>query len=64
MENAKKPKRLNTVNVRLDDATLEQLRAIALDENRTVSNLIDTMIKDALTTWPKRPSRPGAKGEG
>jgi hypothetical protein len=64
MENAKKPKRLNTVNVRLDDATLEQLRAIALDENRTVSNLIDTMIKDALTTWPKRSSRPGAKGEG
>ncbi len=48
METAKHPKRLHTVNVRLDDATLDQLRAVALAENRTVSNLIGTMIRDAL----------------
>lgn len=48
MSDTKHPKRLHTVNVRLDDATLEQLRVVALAENRTVSNLIGTFIRDCL----------------
>jgi hypothetical protein len=48
MPTARPPKRLHTTNVRLDDATLNALRAIALEENRTVSNLIGTIIRDWL----------------
>jgi hypothetical protein len=48
MPNTRPEKRLNTTNVRLSDATLDALRAVAAKENRTVSNLIDTIIKEWL----------------
>jgi hypothetical protein len=58
MATTKKPKRLNTVNVRLDDPTLDELREIAVDENRTVSNLIQTVLvkwlKERRDAQPKK----------
>jgi hypothetical protein len=48
MATARQPKKPNTTNVRLDDATLNALRSIALEENRTVSNLIGTIVRDWL----------------
>lgn len=44
MANTKSTKRINSVNVRMDDATLEKLRVIATQEKRTVSNLIDWIV--------------------
>jgi hypothetical protein len=49
MNAAKLPKKMITQNVRLDDATMGELRAIAVEENRTISNLISTIIRDWLT---------------
>ncbi len=48
METAKPRKKLQTVNVRLDDDMVNQLKKIAAQENRTVSNLIDTWLKECL----------------
>jgi hypothetical protein len=56
MNTTKQPKRLNTVNVRLDDLTLDELRAIAVEENRTVSNLIGTVLRNWLNE--RRAARP------
>ena len=49
MNAAKLPKKMITQNVRLDDATMGELRGIAVEENRTLSNLISTIIRDWLT---------------
>jgi hypothetical protein len=57
MANTKKTKRINSVNVRMDDATLAKLRAVAEREKRTVSNLIDKIVSDWLEEWErKRPA--------
>lgn len=45
MQSPRPEKRLHTTNVRLSDSTLDALRKIAAEENRTVSNLIDTIVK-------------------
>jgi hypothetical protein len=44
----KKPKRLHPVNVRLDDEMREELRAVAAEENRSMSNLIVTILREWL----------------
>ena len=54
MPTAKTPKRLNTTNVRFDDATLDALREIAAEENRTISNLIDTIVRNFLKERQKQ----------
>ena len=33
------------INVRIDPALLEQLRQLAKEQNRTVSNLVDTALR-------------------
>lgn len=48
MDTAKPRKKLQTVNVRMDDDVVERLKRIAAEENRTLSNLIDTMLKECL----------------
>jgi Ribbon-helix-helix protein, copG family len=44
------PKKTYPVNVRLDEETLEMLRAIAYAEDRTISNLIARALKEWLAT--------------
>ena len=61
MNAAKLPKKMITQNVRLDDATMGELRAIAVEENRTLSNLIATIIRDWLTQ--RRARQAGQSGQ-
>ena len=42
------PKKIHPVNIRMDEETFEQIRAIALAEDRTVSNLINRIVKEWL----------------
>ncbi|MGB0084808.1 MAG: hypothetical protein WBP94_05470 [Rhodomicrobiaceae bacterium] len=42
------PKKLYPINVRLDEDTLEQLRLVAFEEDRTISNLIGRILKEWL----------------
>jgi hypothetical protein len=44
----KKSKKLHPVNVRLDDQTLKELHAVAAEENRSLSNLVFTVLRDWL----------------
>jgi hypothetical protein len=46
--NTTSPKKLHPVNVRMDDAMLAELRGIAAAENRSISNLIVTVLRDWL----------------
>jgi hypothetical protein len=57
MATTRKPKRVNSVNVRMDDGTLSKLRAIAEREKRTVSNLIDWVV----SRWLEEQEREAAK---
>ena len=41
-------KRLHPINVRLDDEMRDELRQIAQAENRTLSNLIVTVLREYL----------------
>jgi predicted transcriptional regulator len=47
------PKKTQSINVRLDEETLEQLRSIAYSEDRTISNLIARALKEWLATRPE-----------
>ena len=47
------PKKIHPVNIRMDEETFEQIRAIALAEDRTVSNLINRIVKEWLTSREK-----------
>ena len=42
------PKKLHPVNIRMDEKMLNRLRAIAAEEDRTVSNLVGRIIKEWL----------------
>ncbi len=42
------PKKLQTLQIRLDDETVEKLRALAVQEHRTVANLISLMVLEGL----------------
>lgn len=42
------PKKTQSINVRLDEETLGQLRTIAYEEDRTISNLIARALKEWL----------------
>lgn len=44
----RKPKKLYPVNIRMDEPTLEALRRIADEEDRTVSNLLTRIVKEWL----------------
>ena len=46
------PKKLHSIAVRLDDRTLEELRAAALRESRTISNLTAVIIRKWLDANP------------
>lgn len=59
MANTRKTKRINSVNVRMDDATLNKLRAIAEKDKRTVSNLIDKIVSDWLEEWERTAAKKG-----
>jgi hypothetical protein len=51
MSNATPPrgeKKLHPVNIRMDTAMLKRLRAIANEEDRTVSNLVGRIVKEWL----------------
>jgi predicted transcriptional regulator len=48
-------KKLNPVNVRLDDEMREELKKIAQAENRTLSNLIVTVLREYLERRTKAP---------
>lgn len=50
------PKKTQSINVRLDEETLEQLRSIAYDEDRTISNLIARALKEWLAARPESES--------
>ena len=43
----RQPKKLHSIAVRLDDQTLADLRAAAVEESRTISNLVALLIR----TW-------------
>ena len=45
-------KKLHSIAVRLDDKTLEELRAAALRESRTISNLTAVIIRKWLDANP------------
>jgi hypothetical protein len=49
------PKKIHPVNIRMDEETFEQIRAIALAEDRTVSNLINRIVKEWLEARPSKP---------
>jgi predicted HicB family RNase H-like nuclease len=49
---AKRLKRLHTVNVRVDDETLEALRIASDKQNRSVSNMIATILREWLVERP------------
>lgn len=49
------PKRLHTLNIRLDDATLTELREIAAVESRSLSNLVQKALRDWLA-WRRAAS--------
>lgn len=51
----KPPKKLHTVAVRIDDDMREKLEAIAEDQARPVSNLIDFAVKEWLAGRGHRP---------
>jgi len=42
------------VSVRLDEAVVEQLREIAQTQNRTLSNLIETVLKDYVSNQKEK----------
>jgi hypothetical protein len=44
----RKPKKLYPVNIRMDEPTLNALRQIADEEDRTVSNLLTRIVKEWL----------------
>jgi predicted DNA-binding protein len=43
-------KRLNPVNIRLDDEMLSELRVLAEEENRPLANYIVTVLKQHLAS--------------
>lgn len=45
---ATKQKRLHSLNIRLDDDTMAELRAIAVEEGRTLSNLAWFALREWL----------------
>lgn len=45
---ATKQKRLHSLNIRLDDATMDELRTIAAKEGRTLSNLAWFALREWL----------------
>jgi hypothetical protein len=49
-------KRLNPVNIRLDDDMLVELRALAEEENRPLANYIVTVLKQHLAEKRKQAS--------
>jgi hypothetical protein len=49
------PKKIHPVNIRMDEETFEQIRAIALAEDRTVSNLINRIVKEWLAARASEP---------
>jgi hypothetical protein len=57
----KAEKKFFVVNVRVDLPTLEALRAKAERENRTVSNLISTILREQLLEQPARDEGEGAR---
>jgi hypothetical protein len=50
----RQPKKLFPVNIRFDEATLTALREAAEEEDRTVSNLIQRIVKEWLAA--KKPN--------
>lgn len=54
MATAKNPKKLHTLNVRVSDETLAELRDIAAVENRPVANLLSTLLLEALKARRER----------
>jgi predicted CopG family antitoxin len=52
-----KPKRLHTINIRLDDDTYEGLHEIAEAETRSFSNLAFAILRDWLAERRKRDAR-------
>lgn len=48
------PKKIHPVNIRMDEETFEQVRAIAQAEDRTVSNLINRIVKEWLASQGKQ----------
>jgi predicted DNA-binding protein len=49
-------KRLNPVNIRLDDEMLSELRVLAEEENRPLANYIVTVLKQHLAEKRKQAS--------
>jgi hypothetical protein len=47
------PKKIHPVNIRMDEETFAQVRAIALAEDRTVSNLINRIVREWLAARGK-----------
>ncbi len=47
-DTTKLPKKLNSIQIRLDDESMAKLRALALEEHRTVANLISLMVLEGL----------------
>ncbi|MBQ3225432.1 MAG: ribbon-helix-helix protein, CopG family [Clostridia bacterium] len=37
------------ISVRLDDALIQKLREVAEEQNRTLSNLVETVLKDYVS---------------
>ena len=62
MPSTKKPKakRLVTLNIRTDEETRSVLVEIAERENRTMSNLVDTILRDFARDYLARQERGGA----
>ena len=54
----RKPKKLYPVNIRMDEPTLNSLRQIAEEEDRTVSNLLTRIVKEWLTARQKANEAP------
>lgn len=42
------PKKLHSLQIRLDEESMAKLQAIALEEHRTVANLISLMVLEGL----------------
>jgi hypothetical protein len=48
------PKKLNTLNIRLTDDQLTRMRAYAAKNNRSLSNLIQTIVAEWLENQEKK----------
>ncbi len=51
---ARGPKKLNPLNVRMTDEMRSELAAVAAEENRTISNLIVTVLDQWLKERKKQ----------